>query len=146
VIAAIVAIVDNFHRVRAAADRAIVRNLKRVSFLLFTAERESIKEAPGPSTPGTPPHTHTGGVRKRGKRAGQRKLGFLPRSFAYFVDKTKQESLTGPRHSVIGEAAAAHELGLEFRGDDYPERSFAQPALKAVAPVYGDSFANSIGA
>lgn len=135
---------NNFDRVRKAADRQIVRNLNRAAFRYMGAARELIKDEPGPSAPGTPPHTHTAGVFKTGKRAGQRKLGFLPRAYAYFVDKARKEAVAGPRFSVIGPSAAAHERGEELRGDHYPERSTATPALEQIMPDFADSFAGSL--
>lgn len=136
--------IDNSKAAQSAADKAMVRKLQQASFKLFTTERSEIKEGDGPSAPGTPPHTHTGGTFKSGKRKGQRKLGFLPRSFAYFVDKSARQAVIGPRFSVVGESASAHELGGEYKGEVYPERSFAQPALEKIMPDFAD-FAISIG-
>jgi hypothetical protein len=136
---------SHFDRVQKAQDKGTVRNLQRAAFRYMTEARSLIKDAPGPSAPGTPPHTHTAGVFKKGKRAGQAKLGYLPRSYGYAVDKTAKEAVSGPRFSVIGPSAAAHEHGEELRGDDYPERSTATPALAAIAPEFGSSFANSLG-
>lgn len=135
---------NHFDRVRKAADKQAVRNLQRAAFRYMGAARELIKDAPGPSAPGTPPHTHTAGVFKGGKRKGQPKLGFLPRSYAYHVDKGLKQAVAGPRFSVIGPSAAAHEHGEELRGDDYPERSTATPALEKVMPDFASSFKGSL--
>lgn len=139
-----VTVTNNFDRVQKAADKATVRNLRQASFRYMTEARGLIKDAPGPSPPGTPPHTHTAGVFKSGKRKGQTRLGFLPRSYAYAVDAQRKEAVSGPRASVIGLSAEAHEKGLQFHGDRYPERSTATPALEKIMPGFADSFAGSL--
>lgn len=94
-----------------------------------------------PSRPGTPPHTHTAGVTKKGKP----KAGFLPRAIVFVVDKAKQEAVIGPRASIIGESGGAHELGGEFRGQDYPERAYMYPALQRNLSRFGSGMAASLG-
>lgn len=139
---AVAKIENKFKRVQDAADKAAFRNIRRAAFQLFTVERDSIKQADGPSAPGTPPHTHTGGFTKKGKI----KRGFLPRSFAYSADRSRKDAVIGPRASIVGESASAHELGGDYKGERYPERSFAKPALEKINPEFAGSFANSIGA
>jgi hypothetical protein len=132
---------DSTKRVLDAADKAAFKNLGHAASAIRKTAIESIKPAEGPSPPGTPPHTHTAGVTKKGKL----KKGHLPRAIVYDVDKAKQEAVVGPRASVVGESGAAHELGEEFRGDDYPERPYMSPALEANAPRFADEYAGSIG-
>ena len=132
---------DATKQVTQAADKATFKNLGHAASSIRKSAIESIKPEEGPSAPGTPPHTHTQRVTKKGKVA----KGHLPRAIVYDVDKARQEAVIGPRASVVGESGAAHELGEEFHGDDYPERPFMGPALEANAPRFADEYAGSIG-
>jgi hypothetical protein len=123
-IGASVQIVDQMQRVVDAAAKAQFRNLGHAAASIRKTEVAEIVSAPGPSPAGTPPHTHTGGITKKGKN----KKGVLQRAFAYDVDK--DSAAIGPRASIVGEAGAAHEFGGEYLDEDYPERSFAKPALE----------------
>ena len=132
---------DTSKRVSDAAEKAAFKNLGHAASSIRKTAIESIKPAEGPSPPGMPPHTHTAGVTKKGKP----KKGHLPRAIVFDVDKQKQEAVIGPRASVVGESGAAHELGEEFHGDDYPERPYMFPALETNAPRFADEYAGSIG-
>jgi len=132
---------DHTRRVTEAAKAAEFRNLGHAAASIRKTEIESIQSAPGPSQPGTPPHTHTAGVSKTGKK----RRGVLQRSFAYAVDKAAGRAIVGPQASVGGEAGAAHEFGGEFRGMDYPERSFAAPALEQNLDRFASDWQGSIG-
>ena len=130
---------DRIHRVKDAAERAGFRNVGHAAASIRKDAIESIVPAEGPSEPGTPPHTQTGGVTRKGKL----RRGNLQRSIRFDVDRVKQEAVTGPMHSIMGEAGAAHEHGEEFFGDDYPERPFMRPARDKNLDRFGDSFASS---
>ena len=132
---------DTTRRVQDAADKATFKNLGHAASSIRKSAIESIQPEEGPSAPGTPPHTHTGGVTKKGKP----RKGNLQRAIVYDVDKAAQDAVIGPRASVVGEAGAAHELGGEFHGDDYPERPYMGPALETNAPRLPGEFAGSIG-
>lgn len=136
--------VDTSKRVTDAADRATITNVGHAAAAIRKEEIASIVPGQGPSQPGTPPHTHTAGIVRRGKRKGQPRLGQLPKSMAFDVDKSKKDAVVGPRESIVGLSAHAHEFGDQFHGQDYPERSFAKPALEKVAPRFADSFAGSV--
>jgi hypothetical protein len=134
-------IVDQMQKVADAAKEAEFRNLGHAAAAIRKTEIASIHDAPGPSAEGTPPHTHTGGVTKSGKpRRGQ-----LPRSIAFAQDKAAGIAVIGPRASVVGEAGAAHEFGGQFRGEDYPERPFAEPALEQNVDRFAADWQGSIG-
>lgn len=81
-----------------------------------------------PSTPGTPPHTRFGQLKK-----------------AIVYDSKRGEAVIGPRKSVVGLSAEAHEFGGMFKGEEYPERSFMGPALQQNLTEFGSSFQGSIG-
>lgn len=136
-----VKIEDNTQRVADAAERATFRNLGHAAATLRNEAIESIVPAEGPSEPGTPPHTHTASVTK----AGRVRRGELPRAIVFDVDRAAQSALIGPRYSVVGESGAAHELGGEFKGEEYPERSFMGPALDNIEDRFAQSFQGSIG-
>jgi len=134
----------NPKRVTDAADRAIVKNLSHAAASIRKREIESIVPAEGPSAPGTPPHTRSRIV-KSGKNKGKQRQGEIQRAIVFVVDKAKQEAVIGPRFSVVGTSASAHEFGGEYRGQTYPERSFAAPALEKTQDRFAASFAGSIG-
>jgi hypothetical protein len=132
---------DNVKRVEEAAERATFRNVGHGAATLRSEAIESIIPAEGPSEEGTPPHTHTAGVTRKGKV----RRGELQRAIVYDVDRAAQSALIGPRESVVGESGAAHEFGGEFKGQDYPERSFMGSALDNNDDRLAESFAGSIG-
>ena len=121
---------DYIPKVKAEVKDTGFRNLSHAAASIRKAERESMVKSEEPSAPGSPPHT----------RRGQ-----LPRAILFHVDKLKQEAVIGPRASIVAAAGAAHEFGGEFRGQDYPERSFAQPALEQSLGRFHSNWAGSIG-
>lgn len=125
--------------VEKAAKEAGFRNISHAAASIRKTEIESIKPGDEPSPPGTPPHTKTS-VTKSGKV----RKGKLPRAIAYFVDPDKQEAIVGPRFSIVGLAGWVHEFGEEYKGEDYPERPFAAPALAGNIDRFAGSFAGSI--
>jgi phage gpG-like protein len=131
----------NFGRLLKEVKQAGFRNLNHAAARIRKDAVESIQPGDGPSAPGTPPHTHTQRLTRKGKtRAGQ-----LPRSIVFHVDKAKEEAVIGPRYSMVGEAGAAHEFGGQFRGDNYPERPFMGPALDKNLDNFASDWAGSIG-
>lgn len=122
-------ILNNFKRVDKAADVASFRNLGHAAARISKDAKASLVTAEGPSATGTPPHTHRGAYLRRAVR----------------FDANKESAVIGPRHSVVGEAGAAHELGEEFRGQDYPERAYMGPALKKNLPRFAQDWVGSIG-
>ena len=132
---------DSTKRVKDVADKAAFKNLGHAASAVRKTAIESIEQAEGPSAPGTPPHTHTGGVTKKGK---QRK-GNLQRAIVFDNDQRTQTAVVGPRYSVVGESGRAHELGEEYFGDDYPERPYMGPALEVNVPRFAEGMAGSIG-
>lgn len=79
------------------------------------------------SQPGSPPHT-------RGRLKA-----------AIVFDATERGAVIGPRASVVGESASAHEFGGSFKGQEFPERPFMGPALNRNLSRFADSWAGSIG-
>jgi phage gpG-like protein len=129
-------------RIEAAATKAAFENIGHAAASLRKDAIASIIQAEGASAPGTPPHTHTGGLTKKGKV----RRGKLQRAITFDVDKAKESAVIGPRESVVGASAAAHEFGGSYKGQSYPERPFMGPALTRAESRFAASFAGSIGA
>src|SRR5262245_60051243 len=123
-------LVDQTARVQDAAAKANFRNLGHAAASIRKTAIESIVVAEGPSDPGTPPHT-----RRRQ----------LKRAIKYDVDKAAESALIGPEASIVGEAGAAHEFGGQFRGEEYPERPFMEPALETNVDRFASEWSGSIG-
>jgi len=83
------------------------------------------------SAPGEPPHT-------RG-RAGHNLKG------AIRYDANNIDAVVGPIASFIGQAGHAHEFGGEYRGEQFPKRPFARPALEANVDRFAAGWVGSIG-
>lgn len=135
---------DNSKAVTAASDRAAFKNISHAAASIRKQQIASFVTAEGPSEPGRPPHTHPTRI-KRGKNAGKLRTGHFPRAVAFDVDKAKQEAFIGPRASVVGESAKAHEFGGDYKGEEYPARPSALPALTANLDRFSGEWAGSIG-
>lgn len=131
--------IDQTKRVETATEKAAFRNFSHAAAAIRKDAIGSIQQAEGPSEPGTPPHTHTGGVTKKGKV----RKGNLQRAITF--DATKEDAVIGPRESVVGLAGRAHELGEEFHGDDFPERPYMSPALEQNMDRFASEWSGSIG-
>jgi hypothetical protein len=108
------------HKMQKRADRGQYRSLGHWASSLRRKARESIEKAPGPSLPGTPPHTH------RGRR--------LPRSILFARDPLHESYVVGASHPIMGIGAAAHEHGGRREGQTFLARPFMAPALEATIP------------
>lgn len=91
-------------------------------------KKQTRKKPTVPSREGSPPHT-------RNRQ--------LVRAIIFHADQ--HGAIIGPRHSFMGEAAAAHEHGDTFMGRDYPERPFMGPALEKNATRFAMTWTGSIG-
>ena len=120
---------DQTKRVTGAVERAAFRNFGHAAARISKDAKASLITAEGPSEPGTPPHTHQGAFLRRAVR----------------FDATKEDAVIGPTASVVGESGRAHELGEEFRGQVFDERSFMQPALEKNLDRFAADWEGSIG-
>lgn len=134
-------IIDQFDRIMPAVERAAFKNVGHAAAAIRKDAIASIEEAEGPSEPGRPPHTHTA----KTTRSGKTRLGHLPRAITFHHDKASMSAVIGPRESVVGEAGSAHELGGEYKGEDYPPRPFMVPALERNAGRFAADWQGSIG-
>ena len=90
-------------KVAKAMDQATARALSRFGAEVRRTARSSIKESPGPSPAGSPPHSHVAAVRrarnKKRKAQGQEpvKSGFAGLKFILFAyDRLARSVIIGP--------------------------------------------------
>lgn len=126
-------------RVEKAADEASFRTIGHAASAIRKDAIASIVPGQGASPPGSPPHTHSQRITKKGKV----RQGNYQRAIVF--DVSKIDAVIGPRASVVGQSFAAHEFGGDYFGESYPARPTMGPALDRNASRFGDSFAGSIG-
>lgn len=119
-----------FGNVRAAADRAIYRNIGNAAFSIRKHIRNSIQKSDRASSPGEP-------VATRGKRGNVKN--------SIFAAIEKDNAIIGPRYSMVGDAMQAHEFGGTRYGIKYEARPTSWPGLTANVDRFGSSFAGSVG-
>jgi phage gpG-like protein len=112
-----------------AVQKAKFENFRHAAQSISKDVKGTLVKSDGPSAPGSPPHTH--------------KRVFLRRAIAYRYDK--EGAVIGPRASIVGQAGAAHEFGGNYKGTNYPERPFMQPALDRATPRFAGNWAGSVG-
>ena len=103
-------------KIRRATDRANRKNLFRAAASIRLTARRSIRRRKGPSRKGTPPHTHTGRIKKA----------------IMFAVESNDNAVIGPTVERIGQAGGAHEHGERFKGDRFDKRPFMGPALEKM--------------
>lgn len=124
-------VVDETHKVKAAADRSTYENIRHAAFSIAKAARKSITKSKKPSTPGRPPRTRAGpkGIR-RAIRVGM---------------EGKDAAVVGTMYSAFGTAGEVLEHGGR-RGETFMEpRPFMEPALEDNLDRFAKSFGGSIG-
>lgn len=80
------------------------------------------------STPGTPPETRRGQIR---------------RAIVYAADK--YGAVIGPTSNLMDQSASAHEFGGTYKGQQFPKRPFMGPALERQTDRFAGSWRGSIG-
>ena len=111
------------------AKRANIESLGHAGAAIRLTARRSIRRSPNPSTPGRPPHT---------------RRGLLRRAIVYAVDKTRQMVTIGPGYGMVGRSATAHEFGGKYKRQNYERRAFMGPALQKIKNRLPRSWARSI--
>jgi hypothetical protein len=114
-----------------AIERAQFENLGHAAARISKDSKASLERAEGPSRPGTPPHTHRG--------------AFIRRAVRFDHDRRTKTAVIGPRASVVGEVAAAHEFGGEYKDAEFPIRAFMGPALDKNIGRFASDWQGSIG-
>lgn len=128
---ALVKVADNFKQVIERARKVSANKLNHAVAGIRKDAQASIHNARGASDPGTPPNSRRGKIRN-----------------AITFAKATPDNLVavvGPRASRVDQAARAHEIGGEYKGQDYPKRSFMWPAAEGRLDQFGGSFAGSLG-
>ncbi len=118
--------IDRVRRAARAAARGVFNFAARA---IRQSAVQSIERTEGPSTPGTPPHTHRG--------------TWLRRAIFYSADK--DGAVIGPRYSYVGTAGEPHEHGGFYRDNEYPMRPFMEPALQQNLDLFASNWSGSIG-
>ena len=121
-------------RVKKATEKMAFNNLSHAIASISRAAKKSIKRSKSTAAAGQPPHTRRGVIR---------------RAIRYVAGKsyhpTKQGAMAGPLASVAGQSGSAHEFGGEYMGEQFPERSFMQPALREAIPRFAGNWRGSLG-
>lgn len=106
------------------------KNLYHAAASIAKFAKASIRRSATASAAGRPPST---------------RRGLLKRAIRYDVDRAKQRVVIGPRESVVGGSASAHEFGKTYKGDQFEPRPFMGPALQKNLHRLGGSYTGSIG-
>jgi hypothetical protein len=158
-----VKIEDRTKRVEKAADKAVFRNLQHAAASLRKDARSTIKRAPKEQRTASQSAVARdakgrflkGSGAKKSRRSRQTgspagtppytERGELKNAILFDVAEDKSSAVIGPRFSRVGTSAEAHEFGGQYKGQEYPERPFMEPALERAAPRFAGSFSGSIG-
>ena len=131
---------DKTKAVTDAAEKATFKNVGHAAAAIRKTAIDSIASEDGPSAPGTPPHTHTGGITKSGKV----RRGAIQKAIAYAADI--DSAVLGPRFSILGIAGRIFEFADNVHGDNFAieERPYLGPALAGNLDRFASSYAGSI--
>ena len=113
----------------ARVAKASVAVLRRMGAYVRRAAQHKVHTSDKPSQPGTPPHSKTGA---------------LKRGILFGVEKRRQSVLIGPGFRFVGESAAAHEFGGQYRKERYPKRPLMGPTLKESASRLSALWADAV--
>jgi hypothetical protein len=94
-------------RVEKAVKDASFKSLGHAAASIRLTARRSIRRRKKPSSPGAPPHTREGRLKK---------------AIVYAVERREERAVIGPSYRVVGPVGMAHEFGGKFRGQVYPRR------------------------
>lgn len=137
----LVTIVDYTKRVAEAAQKEKYKSLAHAAASIRKDEMASFVPSDVASKPGTPPNTRIRIV-KSGKNKGKHRVGQIASATAFDVDAST--AAIGPRKSIVGTSAKAHEFGGVYKQATYPERSFALPALQRNTYRFAEEWRGSI--
>lgn len=144
------------------AEKAKLRNLSRFGSYVMTSARQSIKDKPGSSAPGTPPHAHTvfktaqAGLTKGGKPKAPKKFYPFKASILFGYDKANNTTVVGPQFRSGSRRNPTVPHLLEFGGSApiqsrgkrvsarFRPRPFMGPALDKNLPKFAGLFRASI--
>ena len=103
--------------------------LRRTGAYVRRAAQHKVTVSPKPSTPGTPPHS---------------RHGALKRGILFGVDKDHDRVLIGPGFRFVGTSMVAHEFGGGYKRERYPKRPLMGPALRESIPHLAKFWRDSV--
>ena len=112
-----------------AVKYANKKALRSVGAYVRRVAVNSIRQSKKSSSPGTPPNT---------------RAGLLKRSILFGVERDARSVVIGPAKSFVGLSMTAHEFGGMYRGRKYPKRQLMGPALNRTAPELPKLWKDSI--
>jgi len=139
-------------------EKAKMRQLSRFGAFVMRSARKSIKNRPGPSAPGTPPHAHTS-YQGKPKKNGKPSKRFLFRdSILFGYGKARDSVIVGPifKAGSVRRSSKTVPQMLEEGGNSsrrsrgkvvptrYRPRPFMAPALEREKPKFAGMFRDSV--
>ena len=112
-----------------AVRRGNIKSLRQAGAYIRKSARNKIRKSSNASTPGTPPHT---------------RRGLIKRSLLFGVEKARRRVLIGPAHTFVGLSMTAHEFGGKYKRQRYPKRPLMSPTLENVRPKLPELWKNAI--
>lgn len=103
----------------AKVAKASIEVLKRMGAYVRTVARRKVTISPKASTPGSPPHSRKGNLKK---------------SILFGLEKGSSSVVIGPSERIIGTSLSAHEFGGAYKRERYPKRPLMGPSLKESVP------------
>lgn len=116
-------------RLNQAVRTGNITSLGHAGGAIRKAARRSLRKRKGVSPVGSPPHSHTGRLKK---------------AILYDVDKVRQSAIIGPASHLAGESGGMHEHGGRWKDQQFPKRPFMFPALQETAPRLPKHWAGSV--
>ena len=113
----------------ARVSQAAIGVLRRTGAYVRTVAKRMVQTSKNPATPGSPPHT----------RRGALKRGIL---FAH--EKERNRVLIGPGFRFVGTSMVAHEFGGGYKRERYPKRPLMGPALRESIPHLAKFWRDSV--
>ncbi len=113
----------------ARVAKASVDILKRMGAYVRKVAQSKVRTSPKASTPGTPPHS---------------RRGLLKRAILFGLERDKKRVLIGPGFRFVGTSASAHEFGGAYKGDRYPKRPLMGPSLRESSPHLAEMWRDAV--
>ncbi len=117
-----------------AVRKGSFRSMSHAAANISKTAKELIIKDRDPSSPGLPPHTKFGRLRKAIRYAAGKNF-----------DANQIGAVIGPIGSAMGKSASAHEFGGDYKGTTMPSRPFMIFALYKAAPRLAGEWRGSIG-
>ena len=103
----------------ARISQATASILRRTGAYIRRVAQRKVQTSPNPSTPGSPPHS---------------RRGALKRGLLFGVESKTGSVLIGPSYNFVGTSMVAHEFGGGYMKERNPKRPQMGPALRETVP------------